>query len=151
MAKPPSSLFDSGPTRRSPAGPFARAALSNRFIGVAALTLGAIAFYVAQKESALGRTDVRIIYTFSFIFLIPGLLYIVLATFVARQRRWAVTSSLALAMLDMTLLGLLFVTCWGAPGAAIVCVLAGLFVVALAVMTTHLGRSLEALKKGRSG
>ena len=129
-------------------GPFARAALTSRFIGVAALTLGAMAFYAGQREAAgSGRGASLIHVIFALLFILPGLLYLLLATFVARQRRWAVIASLVLAMADMTLLGVLFVTCWGVPGAALLCVLAALFVVALGVMSTYLGRSLEALKR----
>ena len=83
-------------------------------------------------------------------FIVPGMLYFVLATFVGRRKRWAILTGSALAMLDMTLLGVLFVTSWGTPVAPVLCPIAGLFVVALAVMNTFLGRSLEALRKARA-
>ena len=127
---------------------FQQAALSGRFIGVATLTLGAISLYAGRQAAASASRDAGMIYIiFSLLFIVPGMLYLVLATFVARRKRWAIITSLLLAMLDMTLLGILFVTSWGAPGAAMMCVLAGLFVAALAVMTTFLGRSLEIIRR----
>lgn len=135
-------------------GPFVRAALVARFIGVAALTLGAIGFYTGRQAAAAAaspssmRGDSSLVYAiFALMFMIPGALYLLLATWVARRRRWAVLSCTALAMLDMMLLGLLFVTSWGAPGAAAMCVLSALFVVALGVMMTYLQRSREALRR----
>ena len=129
-------------------GPFARAAISSRFIGVAALTLGAMSFYAGQRDAAASGRSAAPMQVFALLFILPGVLYLILATFVARKRKWAIVASLLLAMADMTLLGVLFVTSFGAPGAALMCVLAGLFVVALAVLTTFLGRSLEAIKRG---
>jgi hypothetical protein len=78
---------------------------------------------------------------------VPGLLYLLLPTWVMRRRRWAVLTSQAIAMIDMMLLGVLFVSSWGVPGAWPLLVLAGLFVVALGVMTTFLGRSLALIKR----
>lgn len=130
---------------------FQQSALCGRFIGVAALTLGAVSFYAGRQAAAVSNGDAGRVYViFSLMFIVPGALYLALAGFVAQRRRWAIISTLMLAMLDMTLLGILFVTSWGAPGAAMMCLLAGLFVVALAVMTTFLGRSLETIRrKGR--
>ena len=134
-------------------GSFERAALVARFVGVAALTLGAVGLYTGRQAAAATssistRGDSSLVYViFALMFMIPGGLYLLLATWVARRRRWAVILCTALAMLDMMLLGLLFVTSWGAPGAAAMCVLSGLFVVALGVMMTYLQRSLEALRR----
>ena len=129
------------------AWPFHRAALSGRFIGVAALSLGGVILYRAHAEkTARPDSSVAILVIFALSFLAPGVLYLVLAAWVARRRRWAILCSLGMAMLDMLFQGVLFVTSWGAPGAAVMCPVAALFVVALAVMTTYLGRSLEALK-----
>jgi hypothetical protein len=131
--------------------PFIRAALSSRFIGAAAMTLGALSLYTGRKAEGSAQGGIPMAYIiFSLMFLGPGVLYLMLAAFVAKRRRWAIVISLALAMLDMTLLGILFVTSWGAPGAATMCLISGLFVVALGVMTTYLGRSLEVLKQSRA-
>lgn len=133
------------------ARPFQQAAVCARFIGVAALTLGAVSLYAGRQSAADSNHDASAAYViFALMFIVPGVLYLALASFVVKQRRWAVITSLLLAMLDMTLLGILFVTSWGAPGAAMMCLLAGLFVVALAVMTTFLGRSLESIKQNLS-
>jgi hypothetical protein len=131
-------------------GPFERAALVARFIGVAALTLGAVGLYTGRQTAASSpREGSSLVYViFALMFMIPGALYLLLATWVARRRRWAVILCTGLAMLDMVLLGLLFVTSWSAPGAAAMCVLSALFVVALGVMMTYLQRSLEALRRG---
>lgn len=130
---------------------FQQSALCGRFIGVAALTLGAVSFYAGRKAAAVSNGDSGAVYViFSAMFIIPGALYLALAGFVAQRRRWAIITTLLLAMMDMTLLGILFVTSWGAPGAAMMCVLAGLFVVALGVMTTFLGRSLETVRRNGS-
>jgi hypothetical protein len=148
MAKGRSSMGDLA--ARS-IGPFERAALVARFIGVAALTLGAVGLYTGRQAaapSAAHEGSSSLVYViFALMFVIPGALYLLLATWVARRRRWAVMLCTALAMLDMMLLGLLFVTSWGAPGAAAMCVLSALFVVALGVMMTYLQRSLEALRR----
>ena len=131
--------------------PFHLAAFSSRLIGMAALTLGAIIVYLGKKDTEVSGRDTFVIHlVFALIFLVPGALYLVLATFVLRQRRWAVMASFALAMLDMTLLGIVFVTSWGSPSGRVLCPLTGLFVVSLAVMTAYLGRSLEALKRTSS-
>jgi peptidoglycan/LPS O-acetylase OafA/YrhL len=147
MPRTPNEL--PGPDRL--ARPFHLAAFSSRLIGMAALTLGAIILYLGKKDAQLSGRDTFLFYLiFALIFLVPGALYLVLATFVSRRRRWAVLASFALAMFDMTLLGVVFVTSWGSPGRAVLCPLAGLFVVALAVMTAYLGRSLESLKRAGS-
>ena len=129
--------------------PFGRAALSSRLIGVAGLTLGAVSLY-ALRETSDSRNGRLAIILFALMFMVPGALYFILATFVARRKRWAIIAGFTLAMFDMTLLGVLFVTSWGTPVAPIMCGVSGLFVVALAGLTTYLGRSLEHLKRGRS-
>ena len=127
------------------------AAFSSRLIGMAAMSLGAVVLYLGKKDSELYSRDSFTLYLlFALMFLVPGALYIVLSAFVVRRRRWAIICSFMLAMLDMTLLGVLFVTSWGSSDARVLCPLAGLFVVALAVMTTYLGRSLEVLKRSGS-
>jgi hypothetical protein len=118
---------------------------------MAALTLGAIILYLGKKDAEISGRDTFLAHLiFALIFLVPGVLYLILATFIIRRRRWAVMAGFALAMLDMTLLGIVFVTSWGTPSGPMLCPLAGLFVVALGVMTTYLGRSLEALKRTSS-
>lgn len=50
--------------------------------------------------------------------------------------------------MDMTLLGIVIVTFFGSSRDAIfICTICGMFVVALAVLTTLLGRALDALKR----
>ena len=128
--------------------PFYLAGFSSRLIGMAALTLGAFILYLGKKDAELSGQKAFLAHLiFALIFLVPGVLYVVLGTFIIRRRRWAVMATFALAMLDMTLLGIVFVTSWGTPSGPMLCGLSGLFVVALGVMTTSLGRSLEALKR----
>jgi hypothetical protein len=124
--------------RRREIGPFERAALSGRFIGVAAMALAGLTLVA-------GRTPYHLV--FAALFGVPGLLYFVLATWVARRRRWAIWITLLLAMADMMLLGLLFWLEVGAPGALIICALSGLFLAALSVLWMYLTKSLEALKR----
>jgi hypothetical protein len=89
---------------------------------------------------------------FAAMFILPGLLYVILAAFVSRRRRWAIKATFALASLDMTLLGVVIVTFFGRSRESIIlCTICGLFVVALAVLTTFLGRSLDALKRLEAG
>ena len=64
----------------SEVGPFLRAALSARFIGVAAVTLGAVTLFGGKSAAQI---------LFASIFIIPGLLYLFLAAGVTRRRRWA--------------------------------------------------------------
>ena len=85
---------------------------------------------------------------FGLMFLGPGLLYLILAGWVSRRRKWAIKATFALAFVDMTLLGIVFVSFFGSSREALfVCTLCGLFVVALAVLTTLLARSLDALRR----
>jgi hypothetical protein len=142
MAKPPQQL------ENLEQRPFQRAALCGRLIGMAALTFGALCLYSGREASTSSGHQIGPVYiVFAMIFMVPGALYLVLATFVARQRRWAIISALGLAMVDMTLLGILFVTSWGTRTATTLCPLAGMFVVTLAVLTHYLGRCLEARKR----
>ena len=75
---------------------------------MAALTLGALTLYRARREQSLSPGDsVSILVIFSLLFLVPGALYLMLASWVARRKRWAVICSLALAMLGDTRAGYL--------------------------------------------
>ena len=66
----------------------------------------------------------------------------------SRRRGWAIKTTFALASLDMTLLGIVIVSSLGRSREdVLLCTICGLFVLALAALTTFLGRSLDALKR----
>ena len=131
-------------------GPIERATLTGRFIGVAGLAFGGLLVSAAHTGNA-GRPQGELIlhYVVASVFIVPGLLYLILATWVARRRRWAVALSYGLAMLGMTLLGMLCVLLWGGKGSWTIILPAGLFVVASATFMMYLRRSLQVL--GRPG
>ena len=125
---------------------FFRAATSARIIGFAASVLAGILLYAAAKlpqDASPGLFIAHLI--FAAMFLIPGVLYLFLSAFVTRKKRWAIWCTYALGMLDLVLLGILFVTSWGTPDAHIICPIAGAFVVSIAVLTAFLRRCFEAL------
>jgi hypothetical protein len=129
--------------------PFYRAAMSARSIGVAAIMLGGLTLFAARGLPTHAQAAYAL---FAAMFILPGLLYVILAAFVSRRRRWAIKATFALASLDMTLLGVVIVTFFGRSRESIIlCTICGLFVVALAVLTTFLGRSLDALKRLEAG
>ena len=129
--------------------PFYRAAMSARSIGVAAMMLGGLTLFATRRLSPEARAAYAL---FAAMFILPGMLYVILAAFVSRRRRWAIKATFALASVDMTLLGIVIVSFFGpSREGVILCTICGLFVIALAVLTTFLGRSLDALKRLEPG
>jgi hypothetical protein len=145
MAKARRTSEPAAPLANDLPRPFYRAAMSARFIGFAAIMLGGLTLLSARRLSS----DARVAYAlFAGLFILPGLLYVILAAFVSRRRRWAVKATFALASIDMTLLGIVIVTFFGPSREGILlCTICGLFVVALGVLTTFLGKSLDALNR----
>ena len=126
---------------------FFRAAMSARVIGFAATVLAGIVCYDASRlpvdaDPRHFAGDVIV----AAMFLVPGLLYLLLSAFVTRRKKWAVSGTFVLAMLDMIILGIMFVSSWGTPKGEIVCAISGTFVVAIAVLTTFLRRCFDSIK-----
>ncbi len=140
----------SGPSAsaRREIGPFERAALTGRFIGVAGLAFGGLLLSAAHAPTPVRQQgEVTIHYVIAAGFIVPGLLYLILSTWVARKRRWAVALNYGFTMLGMTLLGMLCVLLWGGNGAWTIILPAALFVVASATLMMYLRRSLELLNR----
>jgi cytochrome bd-type quinol oxidase subunit 2 len=130
---------------------FHRAALCGKCVGIAALAVGALATWsyhqTASDASTLARAmNLLIILLFS----IPGFLYLVLAVWVRRQKLWAARLMFALAALDMTMLGVILITFWGSRQGVSICIVCGLFVVTLGLLSSFLGRGLEYRKRLQS-
>lgn len=126
---------------------FALAAMSGCAIGVAAVTLGLVVLAMGRHLPADVKPRERAMSTaFGILFIGPGALYVLLSVWVARRRRWAVGLLMLLALLDLTLLGALFMSAVGQAGALLLCGVVGLFVVALAVLVALLARAWEGLK-----
>jgi hypothetical protein len=127
---------------------FHRAAVCSRFVGIAALAVGALAT-LSLRQLPMGAPmftkalNLLIIVLFS----VPGVMYLLLAAWVGRQRLWAARLMFLLAMLDMTLLGVIFVTFWGSRQAMSICAVSALFVVTLGILSGFLGRGLESCKR----
>jgi hypothetical protein len=137
-----------GPGARREIGPFERAAITARFIGVAELAFGGVVISAANSPGAVrNQGEMLIHYAIAGVFIVPGLLYLILATWVARRRRWAVTLSYGLAMLGMTLMGMLFVLMWGGVGAWRIELPAGLFALAIATLMMYLRGALAVLQR----
>ena len=133
---------------RGPVGPFHRAALTSRFIGLAALSVGGIILLAAHRPDPSRQPgEVTLHYFVASLFLIPGFLYMALASWVARRRKWAIVTSYALAWMNLPFLLLLFILLWGGTGSWRVLIPIALFVVALGTLAMYLVRSLEALKR----
>jgi hypothetical protein len=131
-----------------PIGPFDRAALTSRFIGLAGLSCGGIIVLAAHRaDPARQPGEIALHYFVASLFLVPGILYMALASWVARGRKWAILASYALAWMNLPFLLLLFILLWGGTGAWRVLVPIALFVVALGTLARYLVRSLEALKR----
>src|SRR2546421_4830042 len=80
--------------------PFYLAALAASAIGIAAITLGMVPLF--QKVPADARPQDRVtLIIFSAMFMGPGALYVLLAVWIARRRRWAGVTGLGLAVLDV--------------------------------------------------
>jgi hypothetical protein len=127
---------------------FHRAAVCSRFVGIAALAVGALATLSLRQLPAETSMFTRALHLLIIVlFSVPGLMYLLLATWVGRQRLWAARLMFLLAMLDMTLLGVIFVTFWGSRRSISICAVSALFVVTLGILSGFLGRGLESCKR----
>ena len=80
------------------------------------------------------------------LFSLPGFLYLVLAAWMRREKLWAARLMFGLAALDMTMLGVILITFWGSRQGLSICIVCGLFVVTLGLLSSFLGRGLELRK-----
>lgn len=90
MTKAPQADRAQSPLPLSPdlPRPFHRAAISSRFIGVAALTLGCLSLFAIHKlPNATPPAAIVAYVLFGMLFGVPGLLYLILAGWVSRRRR----------------------------------------------------------------
>jgi hypothetical protein len=132
--------------------PLQLAIRSTRLLGIIFTLLGtlvmALSGAVGQRVGGTRGMFTVLMAAIGFVYLIPGILYIVFSIFLSRRQPWAVIATIVLAALH-ALFALLALAGTLLQGNMIGALLVGLWVAALAQLIFHLSQSFAAIRAER--